>query len=359
MISAAKTVQIAGAGPAGLAAAITLAGAGKHVLVHEAAATVGHRFRRDLQGLENWTTERDVLEVLGDLGIAPTFRYTPCCRGRVFDAWGEAHPVESAHPLFYLVERGSREGSLDTALLAQARGLGVEVRFGSRVRQLPEPAILATGPVSADAIAVGYHFDTSLPDGFWAICDDRIAPKGYAYLLVMDGCGTVKTCLFRGLARHRVFLERTVEAFRRLAGLEMREPLRHAGLGNFRIARPNRGSGTVVGERGGVQDALWGFGIRAGMLSGVLAARSLLDGIDYAPLWRREIEPLLRTSMFNRAAYHNLGNRGYRWCLNRQRGRDARDFLRRHCGPSPAKWLLGPAAWGLHRIQNAWMDRAR
>lgn len=46
-------INIVGAGPAGLAAAITLARAGRAVIVHEAQAEVGYRFQRDLQGLEN------------------------------------------------------------------------------------------------------------------------------------------------------------------------------------------------------------------------------------------------------------------------------------------------------------------
>ncbi|HCA12595.1 MAG TPA: aminoacetone oxidase family FAD-binding enzyme, partial [Marinobacter adhaerens] len=61
-------VEIAGAGPAGLAAAITLARAGRSVIVHEARAEVGHRFKRDLQGLENWSTQQDALAVLQELG---------------------------------------------------------------------------------------------------------------------------------------------------------------------------------------------------------------------------------------------------------------------------------------------------
>ena len=45
-------------------AAITLARSGRRVVVHEVAARVGARFDGDHQGLENWTTEEDVLDFL-------------------------------------------------------------------------------------------------------------------------------------------------------------------------------------------------------------------------------------------------------------------------------------------------------
>lgn len=128
-------MQIAGACPAGLAAAITLAHAGERVVVHEARPNVGWRFGRDLQGLENWTTSRNVLHELKDLGIVTSdFTHHPCCAGKVYDAWGEQYEIKTDAPLFYLVERGSLPGSLDHALLKQVKDLGVEVRFRSRVR---------------------------------------------------------------------------------------------------------------------------------------------------------------------------------------------------------------------------------
>ncbi|MDZ4140519.1 MAG: NAD(P)-binding protein, partial [Methylotenera sp.] len=72
-----ELIQIGGAGPAGLAAAITLAKAGRHVLVHEAQSEVGHRFDGDFQGLENWSTQQDVLDLLREIGITTEFATLP------------------------------------------------------------------------------------------------------------------------------------------------------------------------------------------------------------------------------------------------------------------------------------------
>lgn len=354
-----EPIQIAGAGPAGLAAAITLARAGCRVVIHEAQREVGYRFQRDLQGLENWTTEQDVLEALEGLGIMTTgFACLPCWHGTVFDAWGRAYEVVSEAPLFYMVERGPGPLSLDTALLVQAQSCGVEVRFNSRLDRLEGPGMLAAGPKTTDAIAVGYHFETTMKNGFWAICDDNLAPQGYAYLLVMNGRGTVKTCMFSGFKEKRQYIQRTLEAFRRLVGLEMIHPRPHGGVGHFGIPQSAySGLHPLVGEQAGFQDMLWGFGMRWAILSGVLAARSLLKGSDYDALWRRELGPWLQAAVVNRGFYRLLGNRGYRWVLRRYvaRQRDARRFLHRAYRPSWRKRWLAP--WAMARLKSDAVER--
>lgn len=339
-------VEIAGAGPAGLAAAITLARAGRQVVVHEAHKEVGHRFGGDYQGLENWSSEEDVLSVLKRHGLATDFMALPCRHGSAFDAAGRRYEIRSDEPLFYLVERGPGPGTLDNALLRQAQGLGVEVRFNSRLRHVARSGILAAGPRAADAIAVGYHFDTDMADGYWVICDDALAPQGYAYLLVMNGRGTVKSCMFSGFKQEKLHVQRTVEAFQRLAGLEMKNPQAHGGSGNFRIpASAYSGPHPLVGEQAGFQDTLWGFGMRLAISSGVLAARSLLSGEDYDILWQRELKAQMDISVVNRALYTLLGNRGYGWFLRRLIAMpDLRASLGRYYQSSWHKRLLIPWA---------------
>lgn len=348
-------VQIAGAGPAGLVAAITLAQAGRRVIVHEAQREVGYRFQGDLQGLENWSSDQDVLDMLRGLGISTSFDALPCDHGQGFDAWDNRYDMIGRKTLFYMVERGPGPGTLDTALLEQAQQLGVEVHFNSTLRQVEGPAILATGPKTADAIAVGYHFDSDRDNGFWIIYDDNVAPKGYAYLLIMNGRGTVKSCMFTGFKQEQLYVQRTVEAFQRLVGLEMHNPRPHGGAGNFRIPeRAVSGRHPVVGEQAGFQDILWGFGMRFAIVSGLLAARSLLEGEDYDVLWRRELGPQLWNGLVNRAIFAAMGNRGYRWFLNRNQTRhwDAHRFLHGFYQPWPVKRLLLPWARYHQRLRR-------
>lgn len=313
------SIEVVGAGPAGLAAAITLARGGRHVVVHEAGPEVGHRFRRDLQGLENWSGARDVVDEMRDAGLATGFDAAPCVEAVGFDAWDRAYALRSAQPLCYLVERGPRPGSLDHALLQQALALGVELRFGSRRHGLDGPGILAAGPGAANAIAVGYHFDSPMPDALYVILDDALAPGGYAYLITMGGRGTVKTCMFRDFGRQRLYVARTVERFRRLVGLDMRSPRLHGGVGNFFVPPSAcRDGHPVAGEQAGFQDAFAGFGMRYAMQSGVLAARCLMEGTDYDACWQRLMKRPMETARVNRALYDHLGNRGYRWLLRSQ-----------------------------------------
>lgn len=99
------------------------------VEVHEAKPTVGYRFGRDLQGLENWSSDIDVLEELKSYGIELDFDYFAATSGTAFDAWDKAYSIKTVQPLFYTVERGSAATSFDTALLRRAQSLGVQVKL--------------------------------------------------------------------------------------------------------------------------------------------------------------------------------------------------------------------------------------
>lgn len=338
--------QIAGAGPSGLAAAITLAREGCKVIVHEAKNEVGYRFKSDLQGLENWSDDQDVLVWLQGLGIDTNFEKLSCRNGVCFDYRERCYEFSSHEPLFYMLERGSGLDTLDHAMMVQAQALGVEIRFNSKLNKLDGAGVLATGPKVADAIAVGYHFKTNMDNGFWVICNNKLAPRGYAYLLVMNGKGTVKSCMFSGFKTEQLYVERTVDTFKRLLGLKMSNPQPHGGVGNFHLPSSAMvGPHPVVGEQAGFQDTLWGFGMRHAIHSGVLAAQSLLSGADYNTMWRRELGPQMETAVVNRVLFTVLGNRGCRLYLKfLSKSSDLRTALRKQYHSLWIKRLLLPWA---------------
>jgi len=343
MRNADSLIEVAGAGPAGLAAAITAAQGGARVVVYERAMQVGTRFHGDFQGIENWTTREDALDELAAAGVEPTFPRVPIHRQVCIDRDGQQHIVRAAGeaPFYYLVRRGPGEGTLDRALRAQAEAADVEIRFGTPADALPNGGILTHGPRRGDAVAVGFLFETDMEDGVWAALGSDVAPGGYAYLLVHGGFGTLSVCVFSRFREARVFLQRTRALFTRVAGLRMRDPRPFGGVGTIAMpATARRGNVLLAGEAAGFQDPLWGFGIRNAILSGHLAARALLAGRpeEYDGAWRRRIGRPMRAAAVMRWFYGRLGDRGYRGLCRWLARTDARGALR---------FLYAPSAWKL------------
>lgn len=315
---------------------------------------VGHRFYDDFQGLENWSRAEDVLVEMRAVGIATDFEFHPFDSGTVFDPAGRRYPVRGQRPLFYLLRRGREAGTLDRALLDQARAAGAEVRFNDRVRSFDDAGVLATGPRQAGIIAVGHVFETDMPDGAWLALGHRLAPGGYAYLLVQDGRGTVASCMFTGFRDQAKYLSATEALFTLHAGLQMRNPRPFGGFGNMRLAETAvQGRHPVIGEQAGFQDALAGFGMRYAIRSGVLAARAIIDGSDYATLWQSELAPWLQAGIVNRFVFNLAGEVGMNLAVRRLAKRDAGQLLERAYRLSLPKRLLLPLARRWYRAPLA------
>lgn len=338
-----RIIPIAGAGPAGLTAALSLAKHGRACELYECRADVGERFHGDYQGLDNWSTAGDVLEELHAFGIEPDFDTMPVHEMTLYDPWSRPHRCRSNKPLFYLIRRGAQPGTLDHALKQQVLGQGIPIHFKQSV-ELTDRGIVAHGPRRGNVIAIGYVFKTDMADGVFAAVGDRLAPKGYAYLLIHRGLGTVAVCLFDDFSGRNLYLERTVDFFSRYVGLRMHSPQRFGGVGDTaggpRLTRA--GHCLHVGEAAGFQDALFGFGIRYAMTSGHLAAQAIGigDAGVYDRLWKSRLGGYLRTARFNRFLYARGGCLGYAYLINRVcKTRDPREWLRRFYAPSPLKSL--------------------
>jgi flavin-dependent dehydrogenase len=308
-------VKIVGAGLAGLTAALAVVRGGGRARVFERRSDVGARFHGDFQGLENWSNEQNVLEELASFGIEPTFEYTPFRRCVFFDPHGREHECHSSEPLWYLVRRGTERGTLDQALKAQASANGVEIEYGQTVEHLPQGGIVAHGPRRVDAIAVGYVFRTDRSNGAFGAVSDDLAPGGYAYLLICGGRATLATCMFGDFHNDKKYLARTVQFFEKAVGVVPRNARSFGGFGNM-SPEPNvrRGRLLLAGEAAGLQDALFGFGMRYALASGYLAGQAFVNGdlTRYEKAYRRQLRPKVHAAAANRFLYQRAGASGYR-----------------------------------------------
>lgn len=329
-------IEISGAGPAGLAAALLVHRAGGQARIYERRKDVDGRFHGDFQGLENWTSDTDVLQELQSLGIQTNFDYQAFNEVVCFDPDGKPHNFHSRLPLFYLIKRGAVSGSLDLALKQQALDAGVEIHFGETISDMSAGGIVTHGPQRPDVIAADYLFDTDMADGAWAVVSDDLAPKGYAYVQVHNGKGTLASCMYADFHHERDYVSCCVDFFHKHIHLSMKNEKRFGGAGNSVIHNiAHKGNILYAGEAAGFQDALFGFGMRWAMLSGAEAARTLMMNKpdEYERILDRRLRKYMRASEVNRWFYHRLGNRGYRSVLARYKGEDAREWMHRAYRP--------------------------
>ncbi|HVZ31863.1 MAG TPA: FAD-dependent monooxygenase, partial [Polyangiaceae bacterium] len=193
-----KQVRIAGAGPAGLSAALVLARAGISVEVRERCSFVGARFRDSVHGIENWTSEDGFAERLRGWGLDLGRTLTPCHELLLCND-GACRRVRFRSPLFYLVVRGPDPGYLEAELLRGAREAGATIKFGDAFTE-GEVDLDATGPASARRVCVevGIKFRTGAPNLAVGLISARATPAGYAYLLIHEGRASLCAVRFDG-----------------------------------------------------------------------------------------------------------------------------------------------------------------
>jgi flavin-dependent dehydrogenase len=353
-----RVAHIVGAGPAGLVAAIALSRGGYQAIVHEQNADAGMRFNGDFQGIENWSENEDIPTFLRSIGIEMSFRCDPYVNTEFYGPSLQRVVLKTSRPLFYLVERGTNEWSIDQGLKQQALDAGVKILWNDKLERLPPgPVIVGTGPKAADAIAKGIIFSTSSPDTSVGIFDDRIAPKAYAYLLINRGRATFATCLFEDFKNERRYFARALKRMQEAVSFDISKPREFGAIVNFFLMPSAVKDGRIlyVGENAGFQDALWGFGLKYAMRSGYLAARSIVEGRSYDRLCKEYIRPLMHVSLANRWMFALLGNRGYELLLARfSRASDATRVLQDSYAPSRLKTVLFRIAkqWYRARLVN-------
>ncbi len=336
-----------------MTAAIVLAKHGYKARVYEISPCAGHHMHGDFQGLENWSSDKDIIRLLKDIGIDINFLCVPYHGGDIHAPKMAPLGIKSEKPIFYLVKRGDMDGSLDNGLKEQALSLGVKIFFNSRFETASGKIIIAAGPKRADFIAAGITFDTEMHDWAVVVFDDEIAPKGYAYLLINNGCGTAATVIYKDLKNGKKYFKNMINFFKNKKNIDIKNDKKFGGRGNFFLRDTQVCHNKIyIGESAGFQDCLWGFGMRYAILSGYMAANSIISGLDYDLLWKKELKPMLETSLVNRYLFEKLGNTGYRCLARRFAKGDPCDFLKRNYNQSFLKNLLLPIAKSRYKTRG-------
>lgn len=334
-----ERIDILGAGLSGLAAATILAKAGKEVHVHEIRKDSGARFDGDFQGIENWTSEIDFFDEMKSWGLDPGE-----FKSNAFDVIDLIHPDDvitnpvSNGTAFRVVERGTDEHCIDQGFKRMAISAGAKIHYETRVK--PEDCdIIAAGPKDSSAIAFGEIFHTDHPNHVSFQLNDKLAPGAYSYLIIIDGIGLICTCLWRKQKKSGRYLNETIAWYESHYELNRIPIKRVGGKGDFSLPQKYTHENKIyVGEAGGLQDFMWGFGMRYAITSGVLAAQSILDECDYETEVRKRLVPLIKTSAINRFLMNRVGDRGFKFVANYW----MRDQRKKGDGLRFMKWVYQP-----------------
>jgi geranylgeranyl reductase family protein len=303
-------VLVAGGGPAGVAAAITAARAGRRVVLADKA-----RFPRDKTCGDGLTAM--ALRLLETLGVnVPSLPgYQPVTTTVIVDPSGRhillPHPGDGHHAGVV------RRTELDAALLARAREAGVDVREGATVSgaetcrggmtvRLGDATVRAPWVVAADGHwstlrrsaspdrardlgewhAVRQYFDGVSDRRLWVIFDRALLP-GYAWVFPLPGgaanvgYGVLRSGRSGAALRELWPRVLALPALRAVLGADARPagPMRAWPIPTrYAPERLVAGRTLFAGDAAGVVDPLTGEGIAQALESGRLAARAIVAG---------------------------------------------------------------------------------
>ncbi len=306
MGDSARTIKIAGGGIAGMTAGIQLKKAGFNPIVYEKELEIGGNRHGDYEGLENWIFD----ESMTDFFVQSGFDYSqitsiPVNRFRVHTATVPSFLIHHHQPFFHMVKRGSGASNLDTELYRQCQSAGVQIQLGEKA---PEDCdIRATGTANVAAYIRGINFSTSLQDQVHLLLGHEFAPKGYAYLIIINGEGTLATAYKKPKKSGIDPLKNSVDYFDNY-GITIPEGKPFGSRGSFSLPFGGMTYPYKIGEAGGFQDYLFGFGIRMSMASGRGAALSILGKHKEAKQVFKGLNRKRRLSFVNRMLYERLND---------------------------------------------------
>ena len=306
-----QTIKILGAGISGLTAAINLKRSGVDVEVHERKRYCG-KHTHDFQYLENWTFDKDALQILQDLNINNSFYIKPWYSLEFISPSLNKSLKKSSQPYMYLVKRGPMEDSIDHALQKQATDADIPIIFRSKL-DVNKADIIATGVKKPTFIVTGITFPFEYPDKAIALFDNRLSLGIYSYFIVNDNIGEIASINPANSKEHKIRFNKTVKRFEKMLKFKVSTRIyRFAAPGSlFYLKNAKVEDRYYVGEAAGFQDCLNGFGMMYAFKSGYHAAQSIINRDDYNRRWQTDMLKPMKVSQTNRFLFEKLSNDGY------------------------------------------------
>ena len=288
------TIRVAGAGLAGLCAALRLARHGFDVEIVEAKKRIAPSSGPHTEALRSYADE-DILADLRRNGfdMEPFAAVQKTIRKSV-------HFQNALHgPAYFLYMRGRGPETVDQLLYRRCLDSGVRFRFGVGEGNAGPFNIVATGPPPNKVNMIGAGFTFSAEGSnldsqtVYALLDNEVAPGGYLVITPGLGFHSIYSVSWRELrydvlarltesALHLPWVQEILGSSRRIDKI-----FGKAYYSPDPIRTSERDGVLYVGEAGGFQDAIAGFGFRYAVLTASFAAESIVDGTNYRDLLQK------------------------------------------------------------------------
>jgi len=284
-----KIINIYGAGLSGLTAAINLARNGYNVTVYEKEKRIG--------GLEKCNPSvhmtpihfKKMKEYIG-IDVEPCFSEL-----KKFKAYIYSKIVNFNPKYLYLTERGPNTKSLDYYLykIAQMEGVNFEFSYQLKpnmIKSIPENSIIATGNPSGLSKHLKFrytpfiHYDsrikTRVKENFClAYFDSYIGGYGYAYIATKDNLVSAEIDFFLNQPYERYF-KKFKKKLKETQNLEFHKWFLvndNIPEGNFLFKKIHGKTFVLAGALSGFHDPFFGFGVNSALISGKIAAMTIVS----------------------------------------------------------------------------------
>ena len=193
-----------------------------------------------------------------------------------------------------------------------------------------------TGSKEVDAFIRGVVFKTDYKNQIHLILGNDIAPLGYGYLIIINGIGTLAVAYKKKNKKTESVLKELLKFSLDNLDMNILDYKAFSSYGSFSFNKEKVDSSgrLYIGEAGGFQDYLFGFGIQYAIESAVLAAESYKTKKSFNGLWKNKLKSYMRVSYRNRKFFERLNDDNlHSICKIISKSSNPVDLLRRRCQP--------------------------